>query len=42
MIKYGLRVWYCYINNRYVMKVCTDHAGLQYMKTTWKSSKQLA
>ena len=41
-IKYGLRVWHCYIDNRHIMKVHTDHASLQYMKTTWKPSKQLA
>ena len=42
MIKHGLRAWHCYIDNRHVTKVRTDHAGLQYMKTTRKPSKQLA
>ena len=41
-IKHGLRAWHCYIDNGHVTKVCTDHAGLQYMKTTRKPSKQLA
>ena len=42
MIKHGFRVWCCYINNGHVTKVHTDHAGLQYMKTIRKPSKQLA
>ena len=42
VIKHGLRAWCCYIDNGHVTKVCTDHAGLQYMKTTQKPSKQLA
>ncbi len=41
-IKEALRKWRCYIENGTVTTVRTDHAGLQYLKTTVKPSGRLA
>ena len=41
-IKEGLRRWRCYIENGHVTTVRTDHASLQYLKTSIKPSGRLA
>ena len=41
-IKESLRKWRCYVKNGTTILVRTDHAGLQHLKSTIKSSGRLA
>jgi transposase InsO family protein len=41
-IKNALRKWKCYVENGLTTTVRTDHAGLQYLKTTTTASGRLA